>query len=399
MGNALTLFRVAGIPVRVHVSWLVIYGLLAWSLSVGYFPHVLPDMHVRTHWVSGLVAALLLFVSVFVHELSHSVVARSRGLPVKAITLHIFGGVSELEREPDSPGLEFWMALAGPFTSFVLGGLAFAAAVLMEVRPALAAILRYLAVVNVMVGLFNLVPGFPLDGGRILRAALWRARGNLEWATRMASRAGSTFGLILMGLGVLRGLTGEFLGGLWFVLIGLFLRQAAEGSYRQLVLRRALGPLAVRDVMTREVVHMPPDLSVARAVSDYFWQHHVTSFPVVDGGRVVGLLSMRGVGGVPQDRWETTLVRDVMLPLTDALSAAPGDRVPAALDKLARNGLGRLAVLEHGQLAGYLSLKDVMHVLTVSTAGGMRPSPRRSSDPNPVAPHATHSRTGGATQL
>ncbi len=165
------------------------------------------------------------------------------------------------------------------------------------------------------------------------------------------------------------------------------------------MLRRALGPLAVRDVMTREVVHMPPDLSVARAVSDYFWQHHVTSFPVVDGGRVLGLLSMRGVGGVRQDRWETTLVRDVMLPLTDALSAAPGDRVPAALDKLARNGLGRLAVLEHGQLAGYLSLKDVMHVLTVSTAGGMRPSPRRSSDPNPVAPHATHSRTGGATQL
>lgn len=377
MGNAVTLFRVAGIPVRVHVSWLVIYGLLAWSLSVGYFPQVLPDVAVRTHWVSGFVAALLLFVSVFIHELSHSVVARSRGLPVKAITLHIFGGVSELEREPESPGLEFWMAIAGPLTSFALGGLAFVAAGLADARPALAAILRYLAVVNVVVGVFNLVPGFPLDGGRVLRAALWRARGDLQWATRVASRAGSIVGLVLMGLGVLRGLTGEFLGGLWFVLIGLFLRQAAEGSYQQLVVRGALGSLAVRDVMTREVVHLTPDLPLAKVVDDYFWRHHVTSFPVLDGGRVVGIMSIHRLGEVPQDRWATTAVREVMLPLVDTLSAAPGDQVPEALDKLSRNGLGRLAVLDGGRLAGYLSLKDVMHVLAMSTVGG-RTRPARS---------------------
>jgi Zn-dependent protease len=374
MNNAVTLFRVAGIPVRVHVSWLAIYGLLAWSLSVGYFPEVLPDMPARTHWVSGLVAALLLFVSVFLHELSHSAVARSRGLPVAAITLHVFGGVSELEREPDNPGLEFWMAVAGPLTSFVLGGLAFAAAGVADARPVLAAILRYLAAVNVVVGVFNLVPGFPLDGGRVLRAALWRARGDLQWATGVASRAGSVVGLLLMGLGVLRGLTGEFLGGLWLVLIGVFLRQAAEGSYQQLVVRRALGPLAVRDVMARNVLHLPPDLPLARAVDDYFWRHHVTSFPVVDGGRVAGILSIHRLGEVPRDRWPTTTVREVMLPLTDSLSAAPTDRVPEALDKLSRNGLGRLAVLEGGRLAGYLSLKDVLHVLTVSTArGGARP--------------------------
>ncbi|MGH7263927.1 MAG: site-2 protease family protein [Candidatus Rokuibacteriota bacterium] len=378
MENALTLFRVVGIPVRVHVSWLVIYGLLAWSLSVGYFPQVMPDVPVLTHWVSGLVAALLLFVSVFLHELSHSVVARSRGLPVSAITLHIFGGVSQLEREPDSPALEFWMAIAGPLTSFALGGLAYAAAGLAGGRPALAAILLYLAVVNVVVGVFNLVPGFPLDGGRVLRAALWRARGDLQWATRVASRAGSIVGLALMALGVLRGLTGEFLGGLWFVLIGLFLRQAAESSYQQLVVRRALGPLAVRDVMTREVVHVAPELPLAKVVDDYFWRHHVTSFPVLDGGRVVGILSIHRLSEVPQDRWATTAVRDVMLPLADTLSAAPGDRVPEVLDKLSHNGLGRLAVIDGGRLAGYLSLKDVMHVLTVSTVGGRtRPAQSR----------------------
>jgi Zn-dependent protease/predicted transcriptional regulator len=376
MGNAVTLFRVVGIPVRVHVSWLVIYGLLAWSLSVGYFPQVLPDLPVRTYWVSGLIAALLLFVSVFLHELSHSVVARSRGLPVTAITLHVFGGVSQLEREPDDPAVEFWMAIAGPVTSFLLGGLAFAAAGLAADRPALAAVLRYLALVNLVVGVFNLVPGFPLDGGRVLRAALWRARGDLQWATRVASRAGSFVGLGLIGLGILRGLTGEFLGGLWLVLIGLFLRQAAESSYEQLVVGRALGPLAVRDVMTREVVHVSPDLPLAKAVDDYFWRHHVTSFPVVDGGRVVGILSVHRLSEVPQDRWPTTTVREVMLPLSDTLTAAPGDRVPEALDKLSRNGLGRLAVVDGGRLAGYLSLKDVMHVLTVSTARG-RPRPAR----------------------
>jgi Zn-dependent protease/CBS domain-containing protein len=377
MDNAVTLFRVAGIPVRVHASWLVVYGLLAWSLSVGYFPHVLADVAARTYWISGLVAALLLFVSVLLHELSHSVVARGHGLPVSAITLHIFGGVSQLEREPDSPGVEFRVAIAGPLTSFALGGLALAAAGLAGARPILAAILRYLGTVNLVVGAFNLVPGFPLDGGRLLRAALWRAKGNLQWATRVASRAGSAVGVVLMGLGILRGLTGEFLGGLWLVLIGLFLRQAAEGSYQQVVLRRTLGPLAVRDVMTTDVIHLRPDLPLAAAVDDYFWRHHVTSFPVLDGGRVLGILTVHQLGDVARDRWATTPVREVMRPLEEALAAAPGDRLTAALEKLSRNGLGRLAVLDGDRLVGYLSLKDVLHVLTVSSAGGRPQRPGR----------------------
>jgi len=200
-------------------------------------------------------------------------------------------------------------------------------------------------------------------------AILWRAKGNLQWATRVASRAGSTFGLVLIGLGIVRGLTGEFLGGLWFVLIGLFLRQAAEGSYQQLVVQRALAPLRVRDVMTRDVIQVSPAASLAQVVDDHFWRHHVTSFPVVDAGRVVGILSVHRLGDVPREQWPTTVVREVMLPIGEALMAAPGDRVPAALEKLSRNGLGRLAVLDHDRLAGYLSLKDVLHVLTVSTAG------------------------------
>jgi len=370
MTGTLTLFRIRGIPVRVHGSWLVIYGLIAWTLAVGYFPRTLPELPAATYWLSALLAALLLFVSVFLHELSHSLMARRYGIPISSITLHIFGGVSELEREPDRPGAELAIAIVGPLTSFAVAAAAAAGAMLAQPGPVAAAIVRYLVMVNVIVGLFNLVPGFPLDGGRLLRAILWKARGDLAWATRIASQAGGAFGVALIVLGAWRALAGEFLGGLWFVVIGLFLRQAAQAGYQQLVIRRALGPRTVADAMTREVVHVPPDLDLARLVDDFFWRRHVTSFPVVAGDRIGGIVSVHALEQVPRERWATTTVESVMLPLTDELVASPRDSLWQALEKVSRNKLGRLAVVEDGRLAGYLSVKDVMHVLTVATAAG-----------------------------
>lgn len=362
-----TIFRIWGIPVRVHVSWLVIFGLIAWSLSVGYFPERLPDLPLLAHWASGLLAALLLFVSVLLHELSHSVVARRCGIPVSGITLHVFGGVSQLEREPERPGVEIAVAVVGPLTSFAIAAVVALAYALLGPPEAPAAIMRYLVLVNVLVGAFNLVPGFPLDGGRLLRALLWKVKGDLAWASRMASLAGSVFAFLLIGAGVFRALSGEFLGGLWFVLIGLFLRQAAEGSYQQLLLQRVLGRLSVRDAMTSEVIHVPTDLSVAHLVEEFFWAHHVSSFPVLDGGRVVGIISLRQLKEVPRERWAETPVRDLMLPLAGPLMATPGDSLWEAFEKLSRNGLGRLAVVEDGRLVGYLSMKDVIHLIAVST--------------------------------
>lgn len=369
MGGSLTLFRIRGIPVRVHVSWLVIYGLIAWSLAVGYFPRVLPDTTVLTHWATGLVAALLLFVSVFLHELSHSLVARRQGLGVSAITLHIFGGVSQLEEEPHSPGKEFWMAIVGPLTSFAVAIVAGVAAKAAQGAPVPAAILGYLALVNAIVGAFNLVPGFPLDGGRVLRAVLWKVKGDLRLATEMASRAGGVVAILLIVLGIFRGFAGDFLGGLWFVLIGVFLRQAGQASYQQLLVRRALEPLAVRDVMTRDVIHIGADVPIGRAVDDFFWRYHVSSFPVVADGRVAGIVSMRQLGDLPRERWAETAVSNVMRRIGDSLTAAPGDDLWTAFQKLSTNGLGRLAVVDGGRLVGYLSTKDVLHVLAVSTAG------------------------------
>jgi Zn-dependent protease/CBS domain-containing protein len=367
MNATMTLFSIRGIPVRIHASWLAVYGLIAWSLAVGYFPQVLPELRPLTHWLGGLIAALLLFVSVFLHELSHSLVALRLDIRVSSITLHIFGGVSELTREPDRPRDEFAIAIVGPLTSLAIAAAVALLAVVLSPTPVVRAVMHYLVLVNAMVGLFNLVPGFPLDGGRILRSALWKARGDLAWATRIASTTGSAFGVGLMALGAWRALSGEFLGGLWFVLIGLFLRQASTASYQQLLARRGLDGRSVGDVMTREVVTVPPDLTIEKLVDDFFWHHHVSSFPVVDRQRLVGLVSIRDLGRVPRARWAASSIGEVMRPVVDSLVASPHDSLWQALEKVSRNGIGRVAVVDSDRLAGYLSVKDIMHVLTVST--------------------------------
>jgi Zn-dependent protease/predicted transcriptional regulator len=394
MGGTVTLFRIRGIPVRVHASWLVIYGLIAWSLAVGYFPQVLPAATPVTSWVSALLAALLLFVSVFLHELSHALVALRHGIPVSSITLHVFGGVSALQHEPDRPGAEIVIAVVGPLTSFAIAGVVAVLAALLQPGGTAAAVMQYLVLVNVVVGLFNLVPGFPLDGGRVLRALLWKARGDLGWATRVASRTGEQFGLVLIALGTWRAVAGQFLGGLWFVVIGLFLRQAAVASYQQLVVRRSLEPRKIRDAMARHVVHVPPDLPVAALVDDFFWRHHVSSFPVVDGGRVMGIVGIHDLGAVPRDRWPATTVGEVMRPLTEALVARPDDSLLQAFEKVSRNGIGRLAIVEGEHLVGYLSVKDVMHVLAVTSAAadGEAGASRRSPPSRPSSRTVTRLR-------
>jgi Zn-dependent protease/predicted transcriptional regulator len=365
MSGGVTLFRVRGIPVRAHPSWLLILALLTWNLAVGYFPQVLPDLPVGALWIKGLVAALLLFASVLLHELAHSIAALQYGIAVSSITLHIFGGVSQLEREPTRPGAEFVIAVVGPLTSFAIALVLALAGAVLTVGPGARATMHYLVFVNVLLGLFNLIPGFPLDGGRVLRAILWRIKGNLGWATRVAARTGSVFAAILIGLGILRAFSGELIGGLWFILIGLFLRQSAESSYQQLVLRGGLSPYSVRDVMARTVMSVPAEATVAEVVDDFFWKHHVSSFPVVDDGRVVGILGLDQVKPLSSEERAHTRVRQLMLPISDMLAVGPGDSLWHALEKLTQNGLGRLAVIDNGTLVGYLSIKDVMHVLAV----------------------------------
>src|SRR5262249_2953954 len=234
------LFRVRGIPVRIDAGWLLIFGLVTWSLAAGYFPHVLPARSTATYWLQGVAAALLLFGSVFLHELSHALAAVDQGVPVGGITLHVFGGVSQLDAEPPTPRAEMLIAVVGPLTSFAIGGLCLVADRTVEGPPAFHALVGYLAAINLMVGVFNLVPGFPLAGGRILRAAVWWGSGRLAHATRIASHCGSAVALLLIALGAARALTGDLIGGLWLTLLGLFLHQTARSSWELMRVRARL---------------------------------------------------------------------------------------------------------------------------------------------------------------
>jgi len=378
--STIRLLSVFGIPININASWVFIYALITWTLAVGYFPRQLPGLEPVAYWANGLLAALLLFASVLIHELAHSLVAIENGLTVRGITLHLLGGVSQLDDEPPDPRTEFLMAAAGPLASLALALVLSLARIVVD-APWGDAILTYLMYVNVAVGVFNLIPGFPLDGGRLLRAVVWRSTGDFARATATATRVGRGVAIALVVIGTWQAFTGSFLSGLWLVLIGLFLRQAASLSHSQATLASALGELPVTDVMTREVVTISWNATVADLVQQ-FWAHHVTSFPVVAGGVVRGIATVHDLDRVPLDAWERTSIQNVMRPLTGSMTIAATASALEALQQASTNGLGRLAVLDGTRLVGYLSLKDLGHVLALRSLP--EPGTDRAAAPRPV---------------
>jgi Zn-dependent protease len=378
--STIRLLSVFGIPININASWVFIYALITWTLAVGYFPRQLPGLEPIAYWANGLLAALLLFVSVLVHELAHSWVAIGNGLAVRGITLHLLGGVSQLDDEPPNPRTEFLMAAAGPLTSLGLALLLSLARVAVD-APWGDAILTYLMSVNVAVGVFNLIPGFPLDGGRLLRAIVWRTTGDFRRATVTASRVGRAVAVGLIVLGAWQAFAGSFLSGLWLVLIGLFLRQAASASESQATLGSTLGSLPVSEVMTRDVVTISWNATVGDLVQQ-FWSHHVTSFPVVAGGIVRGIATVHDLDRVPVDAWERTSVQNVMRPLTGSMTIEPTASALEALHRASTNGIGRLAVLDGTRLVGYVSLKDLGHVLALRSLPA--PGVERVAVPRPA---------------
>lgn len=362
------LFKVLGIPIEINVSWFIIFALVAWSLVSLYFPANYRDYSTAAHWIMGIVAALLLFASVVLHELGHSYVAQTHGVPIRRITLFLFGGVSQLTRESPDPATEIKIAAAGPGVSFLLAAAFWAlylatsgADALRGARP----VLKYLAVVNAMLGGFNLIPGFPLDGGRLLRAGLWKATGNLRRSTYVATKVGSILGMIFVALGFLSVFRGDFVYGLWLVMIGLFLRQAAEAGYFQVLVEGALKGMKVHEVMKPDVVTVPGTLSLQHLVDDYFFRHHYDCFPVTDGGRLLGLVTLNEVKRVPKEGWGETVVADVMQRGVENLSVSPDDDVSVVLRRVIRDQCGRLPVVEGGTVVGMVTRKDIMEALRV----------------------------------
>ena len=359
-GTAWPVGRVAGIEVRVDSSWVVIALLITYSmylrLSVLY-----PELSGGGAVGLAILSAVLFFGSVLVHELAHALVAQARGIRVQDITLFLFGGATRAKVDSRGPGDEFLIALVGPLTSGLLAGLFGIVAGLgsdLLSRP-LAGTFGYLAWTNLLLAAFNLVPGFPLDGGRLLRSAIWKTTGSLARATRIASLSGQGVGWLLVAAGVASLLAGDLAGGIWFAFIGWFLVQAARSSYQELQLQQLLGGVEAEDVMAGDLRRIPPELSLQDAVDDYFMRYDHSAFPVEEHGRTIGLLTLRGVRRVPREQWPTRRVREAMVPLGDQVVVAPDARMDGVLGKLQDGEANRVLVVQDGEVVGIITPSDL----------------------------------------
>jgi len=376
LNRSIPLFKVFGIPIRLDPTWFIIFALVAWTLAVAYFPVMFKGLDRYVYWIMGAAASFMLFVSVIVHELGHSYAAQKLDIPVKSITLFLFGGVSETVNEPKSASAEWIMTVAGWGLSLVLALVCFGASRLITgtSQGALAsfAVVRYLAWINLLLFIFNGLPGLPLDGGRLLRASIWYFTGNIQKATYIASTTGSFFGILLIAGGVLMLFAGNLVGGMWFILIGFFLRSGAKSSYQQLVMRRALEGVRVAEVMAQNVVSVPADISVEQAVNDYFLRYHYHSFPVMeDGDRLVGIISLHDIREVDRSAWGSTRVRDIANREVLDLALHREDDLMDAVTRMARFDVGRLPVVDDGHMIGIVSRRDIMHRLSTKTDLGV----------------------------
>jgi len=363
MESSFTIARIRGIPIGVHYTWLLAFALMSWSLAAGYFPSTHPGWPRPQYWVVGVLASLLLFVSVVLHELTHSFVAQARGLRVHSITLFIFGGVSNIASDSEDPQDEFLVAVVGPISSLVIAGLCWAAVLVIPgTTGPVNALLGYLAIVNLMLALFNILPGFPLDGGRVLRAILWGTTGDMVKGTRWASYVGQALAFCFIGYGFWQITEGEFLNGLWIGFVGWFLNSAAEGARRQAVMQASFRGITVARVMQPEPPLVDPDMSVRAMVDEYILRRGLRAMPVGGDGLVVGLVTLSDVKHLPTDEWAASSVRTIMTkpPLK---TVGPGTELNKALEMLIAEDVNQLVVVDDDAVLGLLSRGDVMRFL------------------------------------
>ncbi len=361
------LFSLLGFRVSIDISWFFLAFYLVLTLSTRYFPAEIPHQGLRAYLAMGVAGAAGLFLSIILHELAHAVVARGFGLPIGGITLFIFGGVAELRQEPATPRAEFWVAIVGPVASIAIAGACFGAGLGAEAAgwESIAAVLVFLALINTVLALFNLVPAFPLDGGRVLRSLIWWRTGNLRRATRIASMFGTGFGGLLVLLGVGQLISGNTLGGTWQILIGLFLAAAASQSRNQTATALSLKGASVGDLMDRAPLAAPPGIAVDELVREYMYRLNRKFAVVAEDGQAIGYVGPEQIKKVPQSRWHDTYVRAIAASFTHDTVVSPAAPAVEALRKLQSNGIGHLAVLEGSKLAGVVSEANFVNFLNV----------------------------------
>lgn len=367
---SIPLGKIMGIPISLDYSWFLIFGLLTWMLASSYYPSTFKNWPPLVYWATGAATAILLFASVLLHELGHSFVALRFKVSVRSITLFIFGGVAQIGAEPPSARAEFWIAIAGPIASLAL------ALVFFVVQPALAAVeplwgvAKYLAYMNFALALFNLMPGFPLDGGRVLRAFVWAVTKNMRQATLIAANAGRFFGFLFIFTGVWRIFAGDIGGGLWIAFIGWFLDNAASAQIHQVVFQGLLAGHSVSQAMSTHCVSVPAELTLQQLVDEHVLGAGGRCFLVNHGPDTVGLMTLHRIKEVPRTDWANTTAAQVMLPLAELKRISPATELWAALQLMDRDGVNQLPVMTGSQVAGMLSREDVVTYLrTVQELG------------------------------
>lgn len=372
MSASVKIGEILGIPIHIHYSWLLIFILITWSLGMGYFPQEYPELSSSVQFLMGAVTSLLFFGSVLLHELGHSWVALRNQIPVRSITLFIFGGVAQIEEEPHSPGVDFWVAIAGPLTSLCLGGIFGLIWLFDRNIPYLAAPSSYLMRINFVLALFNLIPGFPLDGGRVLRAIIWKVKQDKHQATQIASGIGQFVAFGFIAFGILQIFQGNLFNGLWLAFIGWFLEQAATSTQAESNLQQALKNITVGQVMQREHPHISGLLTLRQVVDDYILNGGRSYFCVTEPeGKLQGCLTLQDISKIPQNQWPYISVKSVAVPLDRMVTVSPHTQLLAALHIMDRAGVSRVPVIENGQIVGILSREDVLHFIRIKTELGI----------------------------
>lgn len=365
MKHSLKLMRIAGIDIGLHYSWIFIFVIITVSLASGLFPQMYPDWAPATYWITGVLAALLLFSSVLVHELAHSLVAKARGMSVTGITLFLLGGVSNLEEEPEEPRVEFSMAIVGPLASLILAAMFWGLLqFVQDTQSPLAAVLGYLALINGALAVFNLLPGYPLDGGRVLRSIVWSRTGSIVRATNVAATVGQLMGWGLIAFGLLQVLAGN-LGGLWLALIGWFLSSSADASRQQLTMREQLKGVRVTEAVRTRPESVGPGMTVADLVNEVFRKEQRRAVPVCSDDGVLGIVTITDVREVPQNRWSQTPIREIMTrePLYSVTSK---DDLNTAMTLIAKHDVNQLLVIDDNRCTGVVNRADILNYLQLS---------------------------------
>jgi Zn-dependent protease len=358
MGGGIRIGRLFGIDIAIHPSWFIILGLFAFTLAQGFFPRTYTDWSRLTSWTVAIVATLLLFVAVLAHELGHSLVAKSQGIKVTSITLFLLGGVASIEKEASTPGREIMLAGVGPLVSIVIGAVSWGLAAILPGPEQVTAVLYYLGIANLSLAVFNLLPGFPLDGGRVLRALLWWRNGSFSRATRQATVVGQLFGFAFIGLGVVEILSGAGLGGIWLGFVGWVLIQAARASGSQAELQHALAGVSTARIMTRPTEWVSPYVTLTHAAEGHFADYDTRCLPVSperEDQTFDGLICGADLQRMPRYEWDNDRVRDVMVPAEKLLTVTPETPADEALRLLLKDDVDRLAVVDaEGRLVGFV---------------------------------------------